>query len=107
MRPESSHGSVSRNSWLQFRAVCNPEGCKTGRMRLLPVLLLALVAAAQANPAIDMDGYLGVSREGAGHRETRGVSEEEFIRMSREPGTVVLEARSREKYDELRVEGAV
>jgi hypothetical protein len=76
-------------------------------MRLLPVLLLALVAAAHANPAIDMDGYLRVSREAAEHRETRRVSEEEFIRMSREPGTVVLDARSREKYDELHVEGAV
>lgn len=76
-------------------------------MRLLPVLLLALVAAAHANPAIDMDGYLRVSREAAEHRETRRVSEEEFIRMSGEPGTVVLDARSREKYDELHVKGAV
>ena len=76
-------------------------------MRLLPVLLLALVAAAHANPAIDMDGYLRVSREAAEHRETRRVSEEEFIRMSREPGTVVLDARSREKYHELHVKGAV
>jgi hypothetical protein len=27
--------------------------------------------------------------------------------MSREPGTVILDARSREKYDELHVKGAV
>ncbi|MGH8690297.1 MAG: hypothetical protein ACREUS_04630 [Burkholderiales bacterium] len=53
--------------------------------------------AARANPAIDMEGYLRVSREAAAHRETRRVSEEEFIRMSREPGTVILDARSREK----------
>jgi hypothetical protein len=62
---------------------------------------------AHANPAIDMDGYLRASREAAEHRETRRVSEEEFIRMSREPGTLVLDARSREKYHELHVKGAV
>jgi len=62
---------------------------------------------AHANPAIDMDGYLRISREAAQHRETRRVSEEEFIRMSREPGTVVLDARSREKFDELHVKRAI
>lgn len=62
---------------------------------------------APANPAIDMPGYLQVAREAAAHRATRRVSEEEFIRMSREPGTIVLDARSREKYDELHVKGAL
>jgi phage shock protein E len=62
---------------------------------------------AHANPAIDMDGYLRVSREAAEHRETRRVSEEEFIRMSRDPGTVILDARSRERFDELHVKGAL
>ena len=59
------------------------------------------------NPAIDMQGYLRASVEAARHRETRRVSEDEFIRMSRQPGTVVLDARSREKYDELHVKGAL
>jgi len=62
---------------------------------------------AHANPAIDMDGYLRISREAAQHRETRRVSEPEFIRMSRQPGTVVLDARSREKFAELHVKGAI
>jgi hypothetical protein len=66
-----------------------------------------LTGVAHANPAIDMDGYLRVSREAAEHRETRRVSEAEFIRMSREPGTVILDARSREKFDELHVAGAI
>ena len=67
-----------------------------------------LVAAfAHANPAIDMPGYLEVAREAAEHRQARRVSEEEFMRMSREPDTVVLDARSRDKYDELHVRGAV
>ena len=62
---------------------------------------------ADANPAIDMDGYLRVSREAAEHRETRRLSEEEFIRMSRESSTVILDARSRERFDELHVKGAL
>jgi len=60
-----------------------------------------------ANPSIDMAGHLRVSDEAARHRQTHRVSEAEFIRMSRQPGTVILDARSREKYDELHVKGAV
>ena len=60
-----------------------------------------------ANPAIDMAGHLRVSAEAARHRRARRVSEAEFIRMSRQPGTVILDARSREKYDELHVKGAI
>ena len=70
------------------------------------LVLLAFAGIAHANPAIDMKGYLEVSREAAAHRQSRLLSEEDFIRMSREPGTVVLDARSREKFDELHVRGA-
>jgi hypothetical protein len=77
-------------------------------------LMLALSAQASqqaqqalVDPAIDMEGFLRVSLRAAKHRETRRVSEAEFARMSREPGTVVLDARSRERYDMLHVKGAV
>jgi len=76
-------------------------------MRLGPVMLLALASAVQANPAIDMPGYLEVSREAAQHREARRLSEQDFMRSSSEPGTVVLDARSREKFDELHIKGAI
>ncbi|HZM46851.1 MAG TPA: rhodanese-like domain-containing protein [Burkholderiales bacterium] len=59
------------------------------------------------NPAIDMEGYLAVSMAAAKHRQTRRLSEAEFIRMSREPGTIVLDARSRQKFDELHIKGAL
>ena len=59
------------------------------------------------NPRIDMPGYLRVANEAAVHRESRRLSEEEFLRMSREPGTIVLDARSTEKYELLHVVGAV
>jgi hypothetical protein len=64
-------------------------------------------AQAPANPAIDMAGFLNVSLQAAQHRESRRIAEAEFIRMSREPGTVVLDARSAQRYDELHVKGAI
>ncbi len=64
-------------------------------------------APVAANPAIDMEGYLRVSAEAAKSRQTRRVSEAEFIRMSREPGTLILDARSKQKYDQLHIKGAL
>lgn len=68
--------------------------------------ILFLVIASD-NPAIDMDGYLRAAREAAAYRQSHRVSEEEFMRMSGEPGTIVLDARSRAKYDELHIKGAI
>jgi hypothetical protein len=59
------------------------------------------------NPAIDMPGYLKVSAEAAKHRASRRISEDDFLRMSREKGTIILDARSQEKYDLLHVRGAI
>ena len=70
-------------------------------------MLALLLAAAIQNPAIDMRGYLAMANEAAAYRETHRVSEEEFIRMSEEPGTIILDARSREKYDLLHICSAV
>ncbi|HUP46681.1 MAG TPA: rhodanese-like domain-containing protein [Thermoanaerobaculia bacterium] len=68
--------------------------------------IIPLVLALE-NRSIDMAGYLRVAAEAAAHRESRRLSESEFIAMSREPGTIVLDARSREKFDELHIRGAV
>ena len=59
------------------------------------------------NAAIDMAGYLKVAEEPAKHRESRRLTEADFIRMSREEGTIVLDARSKEKYDLLHIKGAI
>jgi hypothetical protein len=83
------------------------------------LLVLVLVAGLPAvgtpdgrkgpgpNPAIDMEGYLKVAQEAAKHRESRRLSEADFLRMAAEPGTIVLDARSKEKYDLLHVKGAI
>lgn len=59
------------------------------------------------NPAIDADGYFAMARESAALRATRRISEADFLRMAAEPGTVVLDARSADKFIELHVKGAV
>jgi phage shock protein E len=93
-------------------------------------LLLALIACASAslacaqtkaqtssqtkpakaginNPAIDMQGYLAVANEAAAYRESRRLTEDEFIDMSREQGTIILDARSAEKFKELHITDAI
>jgi hypothetical protein len=59
------------------------------------------------NPSIDMNGFLKVASKAAKYRETRRLTEEDFMKMSGEPGVVVLDARSKQKFDELHIKGAV
>ncbi|MBA4190248.1 MAG: sulfurtransferase [Planctomycetaceae bacterium] len=63
--------------------------------------------AKLANPAIDMPGYIKVAQEAEVHRRTRRVTEEEFIKMSGEKDTIILDARSKQMYDLLHVKGAI
>ena len=79
------------------------------RSVLAAVMVLPLSAAAASidNPAIDIDGHLRLSAQAAVHRTERRIGEKEFLRMSREPGTIVLDARSRDKFDELHIAGAI
>jgi phage shock protein E len=59
------------------------------------------------NPAIDMDGHLRIAAEAARHRQSRRLSEDEFLTMMGAKGTVLLDARSSDKYAELHIAGAV
>ncbi len=79
---------------------------------LLVLLSATLIAGAQKavdipNPAIDMKGFLAVADEAAIHRAKHRLTEDEFVRMSKEPGVIVLDARSKQRFDELHVKGAV
>jgi hypothetical protein len=84
------------------------------RLFLLTLTILSVIPLANAqrrtgiaNPAIDMTGYLKVAAEAARHREGRRLSEADFIRMGREPGTIILDARSKRRFDELHIKGAI
>ena len=86
-------------------------------MKRILILALAIVGSIQLagaqkktaviNPNIDMQGYLRAAVEAASYRESRRLTEDEFITMSRDPGTIILDARSKEKYDTLHVKGAI
>ncbi len=69
------------------------------------------IASAQRarllNPAIDMETFLSTSVEAARHRESRRLGESEFKRLAAEPGTIVLDARSKELFEKLHIAGAV
>src|SRR5437588_12909243 len=62
---------------------------------------------APANPNIDMNAFLTGAQAAAKHRESRLLSEEDFIKMSQLEGVIVLDARSKEMYDLLHVKGAI
>lgn len=68
--------------------------------------LIPVFAQSVVNTNIDMKGFLSVSQAAAAHRSSRLVSELDFIRMSKEPGTVILDARSRAMFDLLHIQGA-
>jgi len=67
----------------------------------------SLLHAETGNPAIDAHAHLANAVEALEHRTTHRISEEEFLRLSRQPGAIVLDARSREKFEMLHVEGAI
>jgi len=72
------------------------------------ICLLAISASAAeiSNPLIDYQAFeADVSKVGK-LREQRRVSEADFIRMSKDPDTVVLDARSAGKFTLLHVKGA-
>jgi rhodanese-like protein len=86
--------------------------CRRTAIALFGLLAIATIAMAEAtrgisNPSIDMDGFLAIASTAAAHRESHRLSEEDFLRLARSAGTIVLDARSREKYDELHLAGAI
>ena len=70
----------------------------------------ALATFAQTNSIpnrlIDYNGFLTGAAEVGRLRADHRVSEERFIEMSKEPGTVVFDARSDDKYSRLHIKGA-
>lgn len=79
----------------------------TALVLLLATSVIYAQTSPEINPSIDMTGYLRVASEAAEYREKRRLSEEQFIEMAKQKGVVVLDARSKQKYDELHIKDAV
>ena len=85
-------------------------------MNLKSILLLVVCLTASAfateptliaNPLVDFTGHKEAVLAVEKIRATRVVSESEFLRLAGEPGTVVLDARSRDMFRRLHLKGAV
>jgi hypothetical protein len=81
--------------------------------RILGALLMAAIVATDGTAAetmpnrlIDYDAFASQVPAVGSLRKTRRLSEADFIRMSREEDSVILDARSQEKYRLLHVKGA-
>jgi len=67
-----------------------------------------LHAAEEApNPRINYPGFVAAAGDLEKVRAANRVSEDDFIRLMKEPGTVVLDARSAEKFKLMHVKGAL
>lgn len=59
------------------------------------------------NSKIDYQEFLMNANKAEEHRSTRRLLEKDFIEKSKEKGVVILDARSKDKYDLLHIKGAV
>jgi rhodanese-related sulfurtransferase len=59
------------------------------------------------NSLIDPQKFLASANKAIELRESRRLTEEEFIRQSREKGVIVLDARSKDRYEQLHIHGAM
>jgi hypothetical protein len=59
------------------------------------------------NPAIDAQGFQNNVRESANLRESRRLTEAEFLKAMQEKGVVILDARSSRNYERRHIKGAV
>lgn len=73
----------------------------------LSLLLLASTWAQPENPAIDAASFRADVAAALDRRDARRLGEAEFLAPAREPGVVILDARSADRYRELHVVGAV
>jgi hypothetical protein len=83
-------------------------------MRTTILLMTALVSSGMAsaadrlekNPLIDYTAFLENAKKVQTLREERRISEADFVRMARESGTLIFDARSDDKFALLHVQGA-
>lgn len=81
--------------------------CRRDSLVFLAAALLVTAARAdEGNPRIDYRSFVKGVVEVETLRDSRRIDEDEFLTLAAQPDTVVLDARSREKYGLLHVRGA-
>lgn len=69
--------------------------------------LFSVSAETPDNPQVDMPTFLRDANAAAIHRVDRVISEGKFLEMAAEKNTIVLDARSADKFAMLHVKGAI
>jgi phage shock protein E len=67
----------------------------------------ALPGAGKANPQMDYAAHLALMQKAMAIRKDRRLTEERFLEMAAEPGVIVLDARSADKYRRRHIKGAI
>jgi phage shock protein E len=95
---------------MNMKTQWKPAGVLGKAAMACAVVLSALPAYAQTNNIpnrlIDYDTFLAQAADVGRLRSERRVTEDQFIEMAAEPGTVVFDARSDDKYAGLHIKGA-
>lgn len=60
----------------------------------------------RSNPLIDFPGFLEVSEEVFDYRNARRIEVDTFLEMARDPDTIILDTRSKDKYELIHITGA-
>lgn len=75
---------------------------------LLSSLAVAFPAASEIpNPAIRYDQFSELTTKLAPVRQAHRLTEDGFLKMAADPATVVLDARSRNRFERIHIKGAV
>ncbi len=74
--------------------------------RVNPIAIPSATPQEIPNRLIDYDKFLAQAQIVRKLRSKRRVSETEFLRLAAKPGTVMLDARSTERYQDLHIQGA-
>lgn len=72
----------------------------------MPAAMPTGTPTAIPNPAIDYEGFLTNAAAVAELRRSRRISEADFMAMAQDPDTIILDARSQEKFDRRHIAGA-
>ena len=109
MAPDCGALRVAANLYHPFThrdlGVVQDAGMKTKTLCILFALTASLFAD-EGNPQIDYAAFLKLTAELEPERLKHRISEEEFLKMSTQKGVIVLDTRSKAKFDMLHVKGA-
>ena len=76
-------------------------------LALLSLCSRLIASDSIPNERIDFQGFMIVAQNAKNTRESRRLTEAAFMKMAAEPGTIVLDARSADKFALRHIKGAI